>query len=563
MTDELLLDGKVTDSHTAYVLLQDFRRVTLEVAATLRSTGDMKLSLSTDFAVGFRPILAVLAVISTVSMTGCATSPARPDAVAASRGNSDRSVAMLNRLTWGMSTSTADKVKTTDVEAFVRQQLHPTAANLPATAQTQIASMTISQQTLEQLVQTVQQQRKDADALVNDDQKKAAQQAYQQELNRLAREAGTRHILRALYSPNQVQEQMTWFWLNHFSVHQYKSDVRALLGDYEEMAIRSHALGKFKDLLASVALHPAMLRYLDNEQNADGHINENYARELMELHTLGVDGGYSQEDVQELARVLTGVGINFSAGTPNVKKELQSLYVRRGLFEFNPNRHDFGEKRLLGQPIRSRGLAELNEAMDRLARQPATARFISRKLATYWISDEPPARIIDKMTQTFRETDGDIAATLQTMFLSPEFVGRHKFKDPMRYVVSAVRLAYDDKPILNTGPILNWLNRMGEPLYGRPTPDGYPLDSRSWASPGQMATRFEIAKAIGSGSAGLFKTEGPQGQDHPGFPQLANALYYESLAKTLSPATKAALEQAGSPQEWNTFLLASPEFMNR
>ena len=376
----------------------------------------MKVSISTDFALRLGPILAVLAVIGMVSMTGCATSPARPNEVTASRGNSDRSVAMLNRLTWGMSTSTAEKVKTIDFEAFVRQQLHPTAANLPATAQAQIAGMTISQQPLEQLVHAVQQQRKDADALVNDEEKKAAQQAYQQELNRLAREAATRHILRALYSPNQVQEQMTWFWLNHFSVYQYKSDVRVLLSDFEEMAIRPHALGKFKDLLVSVSLHPAMLRYLDNEQNAVGHINENYARELMELHTLGVDGGYSQEDVQQLARVLTGVGINFSAGTPNVKKELQPFYVRQGLFEFNPNRHDFGEKRLLGQPIRSRGLAELNEALDRLARQPATARFISRKLATYWMADEPPARIIDKMTQTFRDTDGDIAATLQPFF---------------------------------------------------------------------------------------------------------------------------------------------------
>jgi uncharacterized protein (DUF1800 family) len=133
----------------------------------------------------------------------------------------------------------------------------------------------------------------------------------------------------------------------------------------------------------------------------------------------------------------------------------------------------------------------------------------------------------------------------------------------MRYVVSSVRLAYDQKPVLNVGPMLNWLNRMGEPLYGRVTPDGYPLVASAWDSPGQLATRFEIAKAIGSGSAGLFKTEGPQPQERAAFPQLANALYYQSIAKTLQGATIKGLDQAGSPQEWNTFLLASPEMMFR
>ena len=156
-------------------------------------------------------------------------------------------------------------------------------------------------------------------------------------------------------------------------------------------------------------------------------------------------------------------------------------------------------------------------------------------------------------------------ATLEALFTAPEFAaaGGQKFKDPMRYVVSAVRLAYDQKPVLNVGPMLNWLNRMGEPLYGRVTPDGYALLSSAWDSPGQMATRFEIAKAIGSGSAGLFKTDGPQAQERAAFPQLANALYFQSIAKTLAAATTQALEQASSPQEWNTFLLSSPEMMLR
>ncbi len=471
----------------------------------------------------------------------------------------------LNRMTWGATSSLIEAQTQTGFDAFLTQQLKPAPAVLPAAVESQIRALTITEKPMISLVQTLEQRRKDTDAMAKDDDKKAAQQAYQQELTRVGRESATRHILRAIYSPNQVQEQMTWFWMNHFNVYQFKNNIRAMVGDYENTAIRPHALGKFKDLLAATVYHPAMLRYLDNEQNAVGKINENYARELMELHTLGVDGGYSQRDVQELARVLTGVGVNLQTDDAKVRKELQRFYVRRGLFEFNPNRHDFDAKQLLGQPITSRGLAEVDEALGRLATHPATARFISRKLAQYWLADEPPAALVDRMSQTFLQTDGDIADTLKTLMTSAEFAqgsGR-KFKDPMRYVISAVRLAYDDKPILNTGPVLNWLNRMGEPLYGRATPDGYPMTEAAWASPGQMATRFEIAKAIGSGNSGLFKSDEPQPKERVAFPQLANAVFYQSISKTLSDGTKKALDQAASAPEWNSFLLSSPEMMTR
>lgn len=506
--------------------------------------------------------LACLALALTLA--GCAA----PGAGTSDRG---RQVAAadgylwVNRVTWGASPSSVEQIAPKGFDAYLAEQLHPGAAKLPEAVAAQIGAMTISQRPVVALVQELEQRNKEANALANDEEKKAAQQGFQVEMNRLGREAATRHVLRALYSSNQVQEQMTWFWMNHFSVHLYKSNIRPMLGDYEETAVRPRALGKFSELLRAVVYHPVMLRYLDNEQNAAGRINENFARELMELHTLGVDGGYSQHDVQELARVLTGVGINLQANNPTLKPELQAFYVRRGLFEFNPARHDFGAKQLLGKPITAKGLPEVDEAIDRLARNPATARYISRKLAQYWLADAPPPALVDRMSQTFQRSDGDIAATLKTLLGSSEFAqgaGR-KFKDPMHYVISAVRMAYDDKPILNAGPIMNWLNRMGEPLYGRQTPDGYSLAESAWASPGQMATRFEIAKAIGSGNAGLFKTEGPQPVERAAFPQLANALYYQSVAKTLSPATRKALEQAASPQEWNTFLLSSPEMMNR
>ena len=249
----------------------------------------------------------------------------------------------------------------------------------------------------------------------------------------------------------------------------------------------------------------------------------------------------------------------------SVKKELVSQYLRTGLFEFNPNRHDYGNKLFLGQALKGRGLAEVNEAIERLSRHPATARYVSKKLAMFFVSDAPPAELIEHMAATFTGTDGDIAATLRTLFSSVEFrasLGK-KFKAPLHYVVSAVRLAYDDKPILNAGPMLNWLNRMGQPMFGRQTPDGYPLGEAAWASPGQMTTRFEIAKAIGSGSAGLFKTDGPQPVEKPAFPQLANALYFGQLQQTLSESTRNALDQAGSAQEWNMLLMSSPEMMYR
>jgi uncharacterized protein (DUF1800 family) len=508
--------------------------------------------------------------LAVLFLTACASSgfqplPA-PETQPSSAVRTGAVFEMANRLTWGARASEVRAIDGLGIPTYLQAQLHPSGPDFEnSSIQAQIAEMSIVRRPVAAIVQDMEQRRKDADAISNDEEKKAAQQAYQRDMNLLARESASRHILRTLYSHHQVLEQMTWFWMNHFSVHQYKSNVRALVGDYEENAIRAHALGKFRDLLGAVAHHPAMLRYLDNEQNAAGHINENYARELMELHTLGVDAGYSQRDVQELARVLTGVGVNLNPADAKVRKDLQPYYVRQGLFEFNPNRHDFGEKTLLGQPIRSRGLAELDEALDRLARHPATARFVSRKLALYWMSDEPSPALIARMAQTFESSDGDIARILEALFTSPEFAraGGQKFKDPMHYVISAVRFAYDDKAVLNVSPILNWLNRMGEPLYGRQTPDGYPLTEQAWASAGQMATRFEIAKAIGSGSAGLFRTEGPDPREVPAFPRLANGVYFSRVERTLSAPTRAALDQAASPQEWNAFLLSSPEFMKR
>ena len=192
---------------------------------------------------------------------------------------------LLNRITWGINLSAVRAMNRVGAEAYLEQQLRPSAeSDLPAQAQVEIDVLTISQRLLEELVAETDLQGKSANAIVDTEQKQAAQKAYQETLNRLGREAATRSLLRDLYSPHQLQEQLSWFWLNHFNVHLYKSNIRVLIGDYEDRAIRSNALGRIRDILSATLHHPAMLRYLDNDQNAAGHLNENYAREIMERH---------------------------------------------------------------------------------------------------------------------------------------------------------------------------------------------------------------------------------------------------------------------------------------
>ena len=474
----------------------------------------------------------------------------------------------LDRVTWGANASSAKELSQAGLPGWLRDQLHPKPAALPPEAQARIDAMTISRTPVEQIVASLGAERRAMNDMADEAQKQEARKTYQQDLTRLTREAQQRFVLRAVYSPNQLEEQMTWFWMNHFNISVRKANLRALVADYEQAAIRPHALGKFRDLLGATLHHPAMLLYLDNAQNAANRVNENYARELMELHTLGVDGGYTQADVQELARVLTGVGIRLrpDAPAPVIRPALRGDYVRQGLFEFNPNRHDYGPKTLLGQPMTKQGLAEVDEALDRLARAPATARFISRKLAVYFVADDPPPELVARMADTFRRTDGDIAATLQTMFESPEFtasLGR-KFRDPAHYVIAGVRLASDGRVISNVNPVLFWIARMGEPLYAHETPDGYPLTQDAWASAGQMNTRFEVARAIGTNGAVLFRRDDEAADAQPvAMPRLADAPTVRVAMLSLSADTREALAQAKSPQDWNTFLLASPEWMHR
>ena len=529
-------------------------------------------------------LLAVLLPLSAIPALAAPSTPQSDD------------LALVNRLSWG-ETAQGDTLGGLPAKAWLERQLHPGADDgLPSQVQAMIAGLEISQKSLDQIaVET-----RDLQVALRDARKqngagdkadlKDVIKPYRQKLTSLAVQAQARSLLRDLYSKNQLKEQLTWFWVNHFNVYARKREVAALVGDYEETAIRPHALGKFHDLLAATVFHPAMIQYLDNQQNAADKINENYAREIMELHTMGVGSGYSQQDVQELARILTGVGVNLS-GKPRpfaTRADYRSDIATGGLFEFAPRRHDFGDKQFLGHTIKGSGLAEVNQAIDILAREPATARHVSFQLAQYFCCDAPSDQLVGTMAATWKSTDGDIAAVLKTLFDSSEFkqsLGR-KFKDPMHYAVSAVRALYGNQVISNPLPLIAWLNRMGETPYGHETPDGYAMTAAGWSGPGEMTTRFDVAQQIGAGAGALFKPidaqmlanlrasfqKNPEAglqmilQPGPGSappPVLQQTAYYTALTPALSAATRNAVAQGATAADRNALLLSSPEFMRR
>lgn len=536
-----------------------------------------------------RTVLAGLLGFATLGATlGANAAPARHTEIEGmpwAQADEPTRTRLLDRVTWGCTADGAQAFGGFSVATYLAAQLRPSPATLPRDAQALIDAMAITRTPVETLAIDMAQRQRAARAMPTEDERKDALKAWQQDMRALQQEAAERFVLRALYSPTQLREKMTWFWMNHFNVFAGKGNVRALVGDYEDRAVRPHALGQFRNLLGATVRHPTMLIYLDNAQNAAGRINENYARELMELHTLGVGGGYSQGDVQELARVLTGVGVSLRPlgdEPPRMKPALRSHYVREGLFEFNPQRHDWGTKTLLGQPLRAEGLAEVDEALDRLARAPATARFITHKMAVFMVGDNPSPALLQKLAQTFERTDGDIAAVLQVLFETADFQASlgQRFRDPVHYVLAGLRLAHGDTVVPSAAAAMGWLQRLAEPLYGRVTPDGYPLDAAPWSGSGQMNTRFEIARALGAGAGGkdaptrpardgdnmtpsssMSQAPSPTTPPPRKPPPLAQTDYVRVRAPTWSQATRDALAQATSPREWNLLFLASPEFM--
>jgi uncharacterized protein (DUF1800 family) len=323
----------------------------------------------------------------------------------------------------------------------------------------------------------------------------------------VAEELIATRLTRDIYSNAQLQEVMTDFWLNHFNVYLRKNpQMPYLLVSYERDTVRPRALGKFEDLLEAVAHSPAMLLYLDNAQSIGPDslaaqraeqararaidpqkkkvregLNENYARELMELHTVGVNGGYTQADVVQAARILTGWTVD------------RPLYD--AAFTFNANRHEPGKKKVMNQKFKDNGEKEGRELLHMLATRPATAQFISRKLAIRFVSDEPPQTLVDRMAKSYLASDGDISAVLKTLFHSPEFWStstyRAKVKTPLEFVVSAVRAS--GATFDNLRPIENNLRQMGMPTYGAIPPTGYKWDAADWVSTGALVDRMNFA----------------------------------------------------------------------
>ena len=348
-------------------------------------------------------------------------------------------------------------------------------------------------------------------------------------------------LLRAVYSERQLEEVMTDFWFNHFNVYVGKGLDRLLLTSYEQDVIRPHVFGKFEDLLVATAKSPAMLFYLDNwlsvgpnspqalgiparpigpygprrrypgrfpgrfpgpnanaKRKQNSGLNENYGRELLELHTLSVNGGYSQRDVTEVAKVFTGWTI-------------ERPYEGGG-FRYDPRMHEPGPKFVLGHRIKFKGEDEGREVLHRLATSPQTAHFISLKLAQRFVSDDPPQNLVDNMAKTFLKKKGDIREVLTTLFRSPEFWGdktyRAKAKTPLEFVASALRATGAD--VEDALPLARQLNNMGMPLYGAQPPTGYSMKSETWVSSSALLNRMNFALALSSGKIRGVKVDAAQ-----------------------------------------------------
>jgi uncharacterized protein (DUF1800 family) len=375
---------------------------------------------------------------------------------------------------------------------------------------------------------------------------------------RIVAELALAKLTRAVYSDRQLEEQLTDFWFNHFNVYAAKGQDRWLLTHYENQTIRPRVLGKFRDLLQATAEDPAMLFYLDNAQSVDPKqaerqqemmarrrmapqgmtpeqaanrpkqgLNENYARELMELHTLGVDGGYTQQDVIQVARAFTGWSIRRPGG---------------GDFEFRDRVHDRDFKMVLGHEIKSGGKRDGEEVLDILASHPSTAKFISTKLARRFVSDDPSPELVARMSLTFSRTQGDIREVMRTMIWSPEFWSRDtyraKIKKPFEFIASAVRAVGAD--IDMPQPLVQWSQRIGEGLYQCQPPTGYSDKADAWVNTGALLNRMNFAVQLTSGRMRGVRVDLNTLLGDPSDLSKAVEVF---LAGQLSPQTRASIEK--------------------
>ncbi|HEX6717235.1 MAG TPA: DUF1800 domain-containing protein [Pyrinomonadaceae bacterium] len=429
--------------------------------------------------------------------------------------------------------------------------------------------------------------------LENEKYRKVLQEYYRenglQQPQRIIGELQASRILRAVYSERQLQEVLVDFWTNHFNVFAGKGADRWLLPAYDRDTIRPYAMSKFSTLLQATAQSPAMLFYLDNFQsvspdaNRGGRlqmlrpqaqqqrrgINENYARELMELHTLGVDGGYTQKDVQEVARCFTGWTIFQPRGGGAAVNAMMGEAGRRnpGTFFFNARVHDDGEKIVLGHKIPSGGgIKDGLMVLDILAHHPSTAKFIATKLVRHFVSDNPPPALVDRVAAAFTKSDGDIRETLKAIFFSNEFNSteayRAKIKRPFELVISAIRTLGADT---NGGPGTHqWIARMGEPLYGFQTPNGYSDAAESWVNTGGLLERMNFGLALaGNRIPGTKVNLSKNGNQAT----VMNEYLKTMLAGEISAATKETMLKQLEPSDPVTkvvgLILGTPEFQRQ
>jgi uncharacterized protein (DUF1800 family) len=501
----------------------------------------------------------------------CALLPALPRLANAAAPAADRQVLhVLDRLAFGPAAVDLHRVKAIGIERYIAEQLNPEALPEPPELAERLAGFaTLRLDPIELFVQ-YGPRLPGGGVKPSPEEVKARREAARI----ILQEAAEARVLRALYSPRQLEQVMVDFWYNHFNVFAQKGLDHLWVGAYEEAAIRPHALGRFGDLLRATAHHPAMVFYLDNwENSAPGSkmpngrevgINENYARELMELHTLGVDGGYTQADVIALAEILTGWGLARPRMPP----------PDRTGFYFDPSRHQWGGKQFLGREIAPSGVAEGEEALALLAKHPATAGHIAFELARYFVADAPPAALVRQLAVRFQQSDGDIRAVLQSLFASREFrdsIGA-KYKTPYQFVLSAARAA--SVPVRNPRPLLGTMGRLGMPLYGCQTPDGYKNTEDAWLSPDATTMRVSFATALAAGRLPLDHVPPvtPAAATGPGMsqpdptaaqlPPVDAAALENLLGPALSPQTRSAIG-AAEPQLRAAMLLGGPDFMRR
>jgi uncharacterized protein (DUF1800 family) len=449
---------------------------------------------------------------------------------------------LISRFTYGATPGMVDNVMATGLETWFEKQL---SANLSDDNLDKILSsydaLTLSNtEVVNTYYKNAQILRMAvADGVIDRDSAKVNMAGHREQLKRYAEEKNIKSereltrqfinqkILRAAYSENQLQEVLTEFWFNHFNVSFTKRICSQFIPAYERDVIRPRAQGKFKDLLIATAKSPAMLLYLDNFSSVGATdsttskrasskkrmkgLNENYAREVMELHTLGVDGGYTQNDVTEAARMLTGWTIypmgneNFGNGykklLDNAGEEKLKVrgFIHDGDFLFTPNRHDTGEKKVLGISFPAgNGYEEGIQLLEMLAKHPSTAQFISTKIATRFVSDNPPKSLIDKMAKTFHDTNGDIKKILITMTTSSEFWDasaiRAKTKSPFELAISSIRALQAD--VRNPYLVYNWVTRMGQQVYFYQAPTGFPDKGQHWINTGSLLNRMSFGLAL-------------------------------------------------------------------